>query len=122
MAVRRRSKRLVCRSRGSDEEVNIANGRNNYKKIVGTRSAKPDMRPFNATIYTDRRTNMVEESPPALSVLKPVRTDSSTITLLVKCTSSESEQLKQEEKSMENSSVDLTERLRREHERVLQTR
>lgn len=121
MVISQRSKRLISCPRSSLDETNITNGRNNCATIVDNRSETSDTRSFNVARFTDIRTNMVVETPPALSVSKTIGTSSLTASLPVQSTSGECEQQQQQEKSMEDSSVYLTYRRRREHECVLQT-
>lgn len=65
---------------------------------------------------------MADETPPTSIASKWLGVDSSTISLSVQPTKREFEQQQKQEKSTEDSSVDLMEPRRREHERVLQTR
>lgn len=103
--------------------MNITNGRNNYKTIVGTRLATSGMRQFNIAWFTDIRANILDETPLASSASKNFGVSSSSISLSVQLTSSEGEhQHKLQKKTTEDLSVDLTEHRRQEHEHVLQSR
>lgn len=115
----RRSKRLINCPRGSLDGLNMENGRSYFENIVSTPSATSDRRPSNVLRFTDIRTNMVDKTPSSLRLSKAVGTNSSTISLPVKPTSSASEL--QKEKSTEYYSVEWLERRSREHRRRLRT-